>query len=204
MMFLSIDGHWEVDDFTDALQSMESLYYKALPSARSQGGIGYSLFERNNHYEEWLDERNAWFVAQARYTFPEPYQFGIISINYSSPGGIDFAGIGEASKAVCEALDRIIKLFTERRLRQERDKQEVIKTRREGVRLERDIQTLNALKIDNARKILRLHREFPDMAAFDSYDQTLVALAVRDQDKISRLIAEGKIVGTEFGKSSKS
>jgi hypothetical protein len=98
--------------------------------------------------------------------------------------------LGEACKAIEGIFDRLISFFTERRLRREWDKQATIETSLKETELEKEEQSLRALKLENARKILDLHRDYPDVP-----EEFLLALIVRDQDKLIPRIAERKLVG---------
>jgi hypothetical protein len=79
-------------------------------------------------------------------------------------------------------LERIIRFYEERGIRRERVAQEKIET-------ERRRESLRSLQLKNAKEELKLRREFGGRAV-----NPLVPLAVRDQQRLSTRIAEGKIV----------
>jgi hypothetical protein len=98
--------------------------------------------------------------------------------------------LGEACKAIEGILDRLIKFFTERHLRRERDRQTDIETALKEIELEKEEENLRSLKLENARMLLRLHADFPDIP-----EDFLLSLITRDQDKLIPRIAERKLVG---------
>lgn len=190
-MRLHIDGHWEPGDFIDTLEAMESLYYIAL---HHRDRPSYDLDEyryfgapefRYASYEDYLDGANRWMLARARHLVPDGLRLHVKRVQFASKGGIDFAGLGQATDAVDRVVGRLVDFFTGRRIRREKDAQA-------GIETEMMHQSLTALKIDNARKLLELRRDFPG-------DEHLIALAVRDQDKLADLIAQGLITGNGDG-----
>jgi len=198
---LEIDGKWEPEDFIEVLKGVESLYYKVALRRHFPFDYPHYWFERPDFalsFEQHLDFSNDWLLSRAR-TIARPYtRLTVSRIEYASPGGVDLAGLGEACKAVEGIVDRLIKFFTERELRRERDKQARIETTKKEVELEQEEESLRGLKIENARAILKLRREYPEMP-----DEILTALIVHDQDKLVPRIAERKItaVTTIDGKS---
>jgi len=185
---LKIDGRWEPSDFIDTLEAVETLYYMALDKPfyhwawledyRYFAGPEFHL----SPYDSYLDTMNRAMLARARRVIPGGGRLFVKRIEFASPGGMDFAGVGQAADAVERLVGRLIDFFADRRLRRERDKQAAIET-------EIRDQNLASLKIDNARKLLELHRAFPDA-------EHLIALAVRGQDKLADRIAQGMITGT--------
>jgi hypothetical protein len=159
-------------------------------------------FERSRiavSFDEHVDLSNDWLLARARSTVRSHSRLRVARIEYASPGRIDLVGLGEVCKAIEGIVDRLIKFFTERHLRRERDKQETIETAIKETELEKEKESLRALKIENARSILALRREYPDMP-----DDLFMALAVRDQDRLIPRITERKLVAatTSDGESS--
>lgn len=191
MMRLYINGRWEPRDFIETFEAMESLYYIALnyrghpPYYADEyhffGGSDY----RSSSYEDYLEGANRWMLARARRVVPAGARLYVKRVEFASPGGIDFAGLGQATDAVDRLAGRLIDFFTGRGLRREKVAQAHIET-------EMMEQSLASLKIDNARKLLELRRDFPD-------DEHLIALAVRDQDKLADKIAQGLITGNSDG-----
>lgn len=193
MMRLKIDGYWEPRDFIETFEAIESLYCITLTNRerylldvdhyRFYGGDDMRLLP----YDAYLDATNRWMLDRARRTMPDRARLYVERIEFASPGGIDFAGVGKATEALDRLVGRLISFFTERRLRREKDVQA-------GIESEILRQNLLALKIDNARRILDLRRDFPG-------EEHLIALAVRDQDKIADRIAQGQITGTSTSDS---
>lgn len=162
MLRLEIDGKWEPEDFIEVLKGVESLYYKAALDRRFPR-FPYEpdlyWFERSYlpvSFEEHLNLANDWLLARARATAHAAYRMKVARISYASPGGIDLAGLGQACNAVKGIIDSFIKLYTERHLRREADAQAEIETGMKG-------ESLSAMKIENARKLLELRRDFPDI-----------------------------------------
>jgi len=188
VLHLDIDGRWEPRDFIETLQAIESLYYLALAGEERAlwKVIDYRSFSRFNWrsstFDNYLDQANLWMLEHARRVLPDSDRVYVRRVEFASPGGMDVAGLGQALDAVDRLVGRLISFFTERHLRREWDEQASIET-------DMKRQTLLALKIENAQKLLELRREFPD-------DEHLIALAVRDQDKLAERIAQGQITGT--------
>ena len=99
-------------------------------------------------------------------------------------------GFARALEVVCDAIGRIVVYYWERDLRRERDRQARIDTEIKQTEFERGQESLRAIKLENARKIKEMSRDFPDWS-----EEQLVALAVHDQDKLIPRIAERKLVG---------
>jgi hypothetical protein len=176
---------WEPEDFIEVLKGIESLYYKPIIQPPSRYDFPLYRFEWSRSagsLQEQLDLSNDWLLDWARTIVPRESRLSLMRIEYASPGGIDLVGLGDACKAIEGILDRLIKLFTERHLRRERDKQETIET-------ELKQESLRAAKIENALKILSLRRDFGDIS-----EELLISLTVRDQDKLIPRIAERKLI----------
>ena len=192
MLRLEIKERWEPEDFIEVLRSIESLYYKAAIGHRLSDELHFFWFGRPNpafSFDEYLDFYNDWLLSYARTTAQSDRRLGITRIEYASPGGIDLVGFGEACKALEGIIDRLIKFFTERDLRRERDKQAKIETALKEIELEKEQENLRALKLENAQRILALRRNYPEAA-----EDLFLALINQDQDKLISRIAEGKIV----------
>jgi hypothetical protein len=189
---LEIDGEWEPQDFIEVLKGVESLYYKAALRRRSRR-IPYDpdfyWFDRSYipaSFEEHLNLANDWLLARARATAQAEYRMKVARISYASPGGIDLAGMGQACTAVKGIVDSFIKLYTDRHLRREADAQARIET---GMKEE----SLSAMKIENARRLLELRHDFPDIP-----EDTFIALIGNDQDRLIPRIAERKLIGVRI------
>lgn len=195
MLRLEIDGRWEPEDFIEVLTGVESLYYKAAIVRPFPYEPPFYWFDRPHlpaSFDDHLELTNDWLLARARATARAQYRLNVARITYASPGGIDLAGLGEACKAVEGIIDRIIKLFTERTLRHEASAQARIKTSRDETELEKDQESLRAMKIENARAILNLRRDFHDIP-----EDMLIALIGHDQNRLIPRIAERKLIAVQ-------
>ena len=193
MLRIEIDGQWDSEDFIGVLTGLESMYYKAVLSQPRPHDVPFMGFARSSpaiSFEDELDLSNNWLLSRARIISQGETRLSVSRIQYASPGSIDFLGAGKAFEAIEGIIDRLIKLFTEHRVRQERNKQASIETGRQQIGLERDRESLRAQKIENARSLLALQRDYPDAP-----EEFLLALISRDQDRLIPRIAEGKIVG---------
>jgi len=128
-------------------------------------------------------------LAWARTTTTGPLRLSVARIQYGSPGRIDLVGLGEACKALEGIFDRLFQYFTGRHLRRERDKQAKLDTELKEVEVEKERESLHALKLENARALLAMRRDFPEAS------EVLLPLIARDQDKLIPRIAEAKLVG---------
>ncbi len=195
MLRLKIDGIWEPEDFIEVLKGIESLYYKATIGGRFPYDPPSYLFERPYlpvSFDEHLDLSNDWLLARARAVAHGSQRMRVARVHYASPGKIDLVGIGEACRAIEGIVDRLIKFFTERDLRRETGNQAKIETLRKQVELEKDGESLRALKIENARSILTLRRDFHDIP-----EDHIVTLIGSDQDRLIPRIAEQKLIGVK-------
>lgn len=186
---IRIDGCWEPVDFIETFQSIEALYYLAMVRERKpfffEDDLRFAAAAQASapSYGQYVTNSNQWMLTRARSTLPNHWRMQVHKVRFASPGGIDFAGIGKAIEAVERIVGRIIDFYAHRGLRREWDEQASIET-------EMKRQTLASMKIDNARKILDLRRDFPD-------HEHLIALAVHNQDLIADRIAQGLIVSSE-------
>jgi hypothetical protein len=188
MLRLEIDGRWEPEDFIEVLTGVESLYYKAALVRRRFYEPPFYWFDRPHlsaSFDEQVEATNRWLLDRARATARADYRITVARISYASPGDIHLHGLGDAFKPIEGIIDRIIKLFTERKLRHEADAQARIETAMKE-------ESLRALKIENARAILNLRRDFHDVP-----EDILVALIGNDQDRLIPRIAERKLIGVQ-------
>jgi hypothetical protein len=195
MLRLEIDGKWEPEDFIEVLTGVESLYYKAALIRRFPYEPPFYWFERpypSASFDDQLDQTNNWLLARARATARADYRMKVARISYASPGGIDLAGLGQACNALKGIIDSLIKFFTEGELRRQADEQAKIETSIKETELEKDRESLRTLKIENARAILNLRRDFHDVP-----EDVLVALIGNDQDRLVPRIAERKLIGVQ-------
>ncbi|MCZ0953139.1 MAG: hypothetical protein OXQ89_04120 [Rhodospirillaceae bacterium] len=193
MLRLELNGVWEPEDFIEVFSGMESLYYKAAITRSLSSQSSWPLFGRpwlSPSFRDHLEEANCWFVSQARAMAMPDVRMTVARIEYASPGSIDLLGFGKALEVVCDAVARIVVFYSEGDLRQERDRQARIETDIKQTELEMARESLRAIKLDNARKIMEMSREFPDWS-----EEMLVSLAVNDQDKLIPCISERKLTG---------
>lgn len=192
MLRLDLDGNWEPEDFIEVLRGVESLYYKAAieRSYRHQGSIGWIGPWRSTTFEDYVEEANSWFLSEARAIALPHERLRIASVEYGSPGNIDFLGVGKVCEVLANVIGRSVVFVAEHDLRWERTTQAKLETRKLEIELEGAEESVRALKLANAQKLLEIRRDFPDW----SEDQFLL-LAVSDQDKILPRISEGKLVG---------
>lgn len=194
MLRLDIDGHWDPEDFIEVLRGIESLYYKAAieRSYRHQGSIGWIGPWRSTTFAGYVDEANSWFVSEARAIALPRERLRIASVEYGSPGSIDLLGVGKVCEVLANVIGRSVMFFEERDLRRERTKQAKLETRKMEIELEGEQESVRALKLANAQKLLEIRRDYPDWT-----EDHFLLLAVSDQDRILPRISEGKIVGAE-------
>jgi hypothetical protein len=193
MLRLEIDRRWEPEDFIEVLKGLESLYYKAVISSPRFYEPLYYQFEWprfSGSFQDQLDISNDWLLDQARTIAPGGSRLSLTRIEYASPGGIDLVGLGQVCNALDRVLGRLIKLFTERTLRRERAAQAQIRTAMAETEFERDQESLRAVKIANARELLSLRRDFPEI-----HEDFFLSLTARDQDKLIPRIAQRKLIG---------
>jgi len=95
---------------------------------------------------------------------------------------MDFEGVGQVAEAIDRSFGRIIDVFTGRRMRRELDERARVET-------EIERENLNTIKIENARKLLDLYRDYPEIGSDRSLERTLVD----QQTKIEDLAARGLI-----------
>ncbi len=193
MLRLELNGAWEPEDFIEVFSGIESLYYKAAINGLMSSKGSWSLFGPrwfSSSFFSYLDEANEWFVSQARTTAMPHVRMSVARIDYASPGSIDLLGFARALEVVCDAIGGIVVYYSEREQRRERDRQTRIDTEIRQTEFERKQESLRALKLENARKIMEMSRDFPDWS-----EELLLSLAVNDQDKLIPRIAERKLVG---------
>lgn len=200
MLRLKIEGNWEPEDFINALTAVESLYYKTQRRLhRYPFDDWYFLHRqpRSASYDEQLDALNAYLLAEGRKRLYGYQRLHLSRVQYASPGKIDFLGIGEAFQSIEGIVDRLITFFTERNLRRERDARAHVDTQIKEVELEKHRTSLASLKIDNARRLFEMSREFPE-----EFQEILIPLIIKDQEKLIDLIAERKITGVRTKNAS--
>ncbi len=195
MLRIKINGNWEPEDFVALMEATESLYYKALQRPYRHHLHDFLFFEGRRvfySYDEQLDATNRYLLAESRNSVPGHSRIQVRRVDYASPGKVDLLGIGEAFKSVEGIIDRLITFFTERNLRRERDKQARIETSIKEIDADKQRESLRSLQIENARELLRLRREYPE-----ELENMLVPLAVRDQERLTNLISQQKLIGVK-------
>ena len=192
MLRLDLDGNWEPEDFIELFRGVESLYYKVAIERpyRHQGSIGWIGPWRSTAFEEYVEESNRWFLSEARTIARPKERLRITRIEYGSPGSIDLFGVGKVCEVLANVIGRSVMFFAERDLRRERTKQARLETRKMEIELEREEESVRALKFANAQTLLEIRRDYPDWS-----EDHFLLLAVNDQDKILPRISEGKLVG---------
>jgi hypothetical protein len=195
MLRLYIEGRWEPEDFVEVLSGVESLYYKAALNRGFLREPPYFWFERVRPSESFGDGiavANEWFLARSRTIAPQDRRLSVRRIEYASPGKIDLVGFGEACRAVADVIISLTKFFSEGEVRRQANKRAQIESKMKEVDLEKAHESLRSLKIDNARAILKLRDDFPDMPP--EFVTTLIA---HDQDRLIPRIAESKLIGAK-------
>ena len=194
MLRLDLDGNWEPEDFIEVFRGVESLYYKAAieRSYRHQGSIGWIGPWRSTTFEGYVEEANVWFLSEARTIALPQERLRIARIEYGSPGSIDLLGVGKVCEVLANVIGRSVMFFAERDVRRERTEQARLETRKMEIELEKEEESVRALKLANAQKLLEIRRDYPDWS-----EDRFLLLAVSDQDKILPRISEGKLVGAK-------
>jgi hypothetical protein len=202
MLSLEIDGRWEPQDFIEVLQAIESFYYKLAQEHRYR--FRSPLWLDDDHllwaserfgvssFEAALDHLNERMLKRARYETPSYRRLSVVRIQYASPGGIDLLGIGRVFETLANSIGRLKTYFDEVHLRSERDTQASLDTELKRIEVEKERESLQALKIKNAQDALQLLDSHPDML------DALVPLLVRDQDAIASRLAERKLISARI------
>lgn len=176
MLRISIEGRWSPDEFIALLEGFEGLYYKSHKWSTSSYGIPHpSLSEILLSRSMTRGHVNYILTEEGRTLADRQSRLEVAAISYGSPGSIDLVGLGKAFEAIASIIEKLIKYFSERKLRE--------------VQLERERESLRSLKLENARQLLELRRDYPDVP-----DSLLISLCILDQDKLIPLIAERKIL----------
>lgn len=201
MLSLEIDGRWEPQDFIEVLGAIESFYYKLgrehWHRFRQPFWLDdeYLLFERERFgvlsFEDALDRLNARMLERARFETPSYRRLSVGRIQYGSPGGIDLLGIGKVFEALANSIGRMKIYFDEAHLRSQRDAQASLDTELKRIGVEKERESLQALKIKNAQDALQLLDSHPEM------HDALLPLLVRDQDAICSRLAERKLISAK-------
>ncbi len=208
MLQLRIDRSWEPQDFIEVIQSIESMYYK-LSSPFERRFRPYPFFEDELFLIEGgmsgvmpfgnrLDLANLRLLERARYEARSYERLFVRRIEYASPGGIDFMGIGKVVEVMANSIGRMKVYWDEAHLRRERDAQMSLETSRKRIELDKEQENLRSIQIRNAREALELLEKFPDR------HDVLVPLLVRDQEHLSTRIAEGKLISATVSDSDKA
>lgn len=180
---LHLAEKWEPQDYLSAISAVETIYYVTLFAnpERESGGSGDP--RRRLDRPRWTSSPRAEeLILAARELADREERLIVNEIRHASPGFIDFDGLGQIADAMDKAFGRIIALVTERKLRHEWNEQAKVETevRREN---------LNTIKIENARRLLELDRDYPDLRRAPALERILV----EEQSKIENLAARGLI-----------
>ena len=161
MLRLNIAEKWEPKDYISAISAVETIYYVALLNAPPFRDISSIYFEKRPVRFRTRDgslESLAFTIVGEGRLFSDAHDRLIVhQIKHASPGFMDFEGVGQVAQAMDSAFGRIIDIFTNRRMRRERDERSAVET---------DIarENLNSIKIENARALLDLGRDYPEVA----------------------------------------
>jgi len=196
MLRLKIDGAWEPQDFIEVLQATESMYYKLVHQEHR-----YSRFipfeymryvEReasiSQSYEGLLDTINYRLLNRARYDAASYRRLRVRRIDYASPGSVDLMGVGKVCEVIADSVGRMKVYYDDRHIRKERDEQARIATERQRIELEKDQESLRAIKIENAKNAIELLVRHPEE------QELLIPLLVRDQDALAERLSERKLI----------
>ena len=182
MLRLHIAEKWEPQDYLAALSAVESIYYITLFAHRGWTQDAYETGQRRIYWRPFpLSLPYAEFVVdEARSVADYEERLILSEIRHASPGFMDFEGVGKVAEAMDSSFGRIIEVLTGRRMRKELD---------ERAKVETEIQreNLRSIKIDNARKLLDLYREYPEIGHAENLERALVD----QQTKIEILRLEG-------------
>jgi hypothetical protein len=190
MLRLYIGAQWEPEDFIEVLSGVESLYYKVALTRRFLRESPYfwpDSIRAAASFEQGVAAANDWLLARSR-TIADR-RLRVRRIEYASPGKIDLLGIGEGCRAISDVILSFAKFFSERDLRREQAKQAQIETEMKQAELHEKHESLRSLKISNARALMSLRRDFPEIS-----EDYFIALAAHDQDRLIPRIADGKLV----------
>lgn len=202
MLSLEIAGRWEPQDFIEVLGAIESFNYKLAQERWHRLRPPFwldddsFLFERERFgvlsFEAFLDRLNGRMLERARYETPSHRRLSVRRIQYASPGGIDLLGIGKVFETLANSIGRMKIYFDEAHLRSQRHTQASLDTELKRIEVEKERESLQALKIKNAQDSLQLLESHPDMR------DALVPLLVRDQDAIANRLAERKLISARI------
>ncbi len=184
---LHIAEKWEPADYISAFSAIQSIYYKIVVfdhewEFQPRRARWRSQYPARGPLAE-LAEINESYVRSRMELADYQNRLIVDRISHASPGFMDFLGFGEGLQAIDSMLGRLIDVLTLRKQRIEADHQAKVRT-------EYDKQNLNTIKIENARKLLELRRDFPDID-----DSLLLSLLVQDQTQLESLIGKGLITG---------
>jgi hypothetical protein len=206
MISLKIDGKLEPHDFIEILESIESFYYKLAvenqfhrrdPWWLDDHYGGWTGEQTDRTYGAFLDRINRKMLDRARFEASSYKRLIIARIHYASPGGIDLLGVGKVFDTIATSIGRIRVYFDEAHLRSERNTQASLDTELKRIAIEKERESLQELKIRNAKDALNLLDSYPGR------EELLLPLLVRDQDAIATKIAERKLISAEIVSSER-
>ena len=184
MFRLHIAEKWEPQDYIAAISAVETTYYVTLFGSRGWRPDDWDLPQRYYYGRNpWSRDRLAeLIVEEARAIAVSDERLIVSQIRHASPGFLDFEGVGKVAEAIDRSFGRIIDVLVHRRMRRELD---------ERAKVETDIlrENLNSIKIENARKLLDLYRDYPEVGHQPDLERTLVD----QQTKIEDFAARGLI-----------
>ena len=174
MLSLKIDSRWDPEDFIEVLGAFESLYYKGATGWRYGGFLFLPPGARGlplSSFSEFIEYSDTWLLSESRALANPEERLRVERIAYGSPGSIDFLGLGKVFEVMKDIIIWGVEYYSEREHRAE---------------------SLRTQKLENARRILELKRDFPD-----DWQEVLLAQAIADQDTIYRRIADRQIIGAD-------
>lgn len=186
MLRLHLAEKWEPKDYLSAISAVETIYYVALLNAPPFREISSAYVDKRSSRYRSRDgsiEGIAVAIVEEARLFSDGHDRLIVrQIKHASPGFMDFEGVGQVATAMDSAFGRIIDVFTNRRMRRERDE-------RSSVETEIARENLNSIKIENARMLLELGRDYPEITR----QRDLLEILVVQQSKIEDLAGRGLI-----------
>ena len=185
MLRLHIAEKWEVSDYLEVFSAVESIYYITLANINRLDDLfpaPQRRFVKHVYRDGDLGTLAGSIVSDAREFADFDERLIVNKIIHASPGFIDFKGLGEVADAMERAFGRIIDVFVNRKMRHELERRASIET---------DIvkENLNSLKLDNARKLLLLGHDYPEIAR----EHDLLRILIAEQGRIENLAAKGLI-----------
>jgi hypothetical protein len=182
---VQIDGAWEPADFIEVFTGIERLYYRLAPMIKELDDKPYKRSAR------WRRRGSGRFNIDLERDYRPPKErLAVSSVTYSSPGHVNFKGLGPAIDALGQLIQGLVALVTERVLRRERDKQAAVETERLEIQRDRERVSLTAEKITLVMETIDRMEGFGTSLPPETREEVIHELG-----GILRLAQEGLIVG---------